>query len=134
MVGNTIEYPVGAESNDGKLRETSPMECTMTLPPHELSPKSLVKMSFFSSTAGRRELQFSAIPRDVWLHDSNNAVAVVDLLITPQSGIPAGRLAKKISARLAKSSARGCDWPVRGRERSFQGHGMLDILRAFQKR
>lgn len=88
----------------------------MTAPPRELSTKDLVDMILFSSTAGRRELQSSPILGDVWLEYAENPTEAVDLLITPQYGVPAGPLAKEISARLGRS-------PARGREKTGRGAG-----------
>jgi serine protease AprX len=82
-----------------------------------LSTKDLVDVVLFSSTAGQRELQSSPILGDVWLEYAEAPAKRVDLLITPQFGIPAGPLAKEISSRLGSQSPRKGKRPRRRSEK-----------------
>ena len=83
------------------------------------STKDLVDIVLFSSTAGQRELQSSPILGDVWLEYAEAPAKRVDLLITPQFGIPAGPLAKEISSRLGGQSPRKGKTPRRRTEKDL---------------
>jgi hypothetical protein len=88
-----------------------------------LSP--LIEFILLGPQDDRRQLQDFPVRGDVWIEFGKRPSEALDLLIAPYRGQNAGVVAATIHERRIL-----CDSATDlGRERSFQGHGMLDVLR-----